>query len=99
MRNLYKVLVGAGMLKDIEIKRRRLRFRSWRRGTKESDTVIGGFADNYLEQLSYDQLGRFEALLEQNDHDVLSWVNGICDPPSHFDNDVLNLIKHFKNGL
>ena len=35
MRNLYKVLVGAGMLKDIEIKRRRLRFRSWRRGTNQ----------------------------------------------------------------
>ena len=99
MRNLYRVLREAGILKDIENTKRRLRFRSWRRGTKESDLVIGGFADKFLDKLSSEQLRQFETLLDQNDHDVLSWVNEVSDPPKDYDTDVLKLIKHFKKVI
>ncbi|PPR11307.1 MAG: hypothetical protein CFH41_00888 [Alphaproteobacteria bacterium MarineAlpha11_Bin1] len=82
----------------IEKIRRKLRFRSLRRGTKESDLVIGGFAESHLQELTEDQLGSFEELLDANDQEVLSWVIGIAEPPTALDTDVLDMIKEFKKS-
>ena len=79
--------------------RRKLRFRSLRRGTRESDLVIGGFADAWLDRLDGGQLSRLESLLDQNDQDVLGWVAGIRPPPARFDTDVLRMIRSFRNGM
>lgn len=76
--------------------RRRLRFRSLRRGTRESDLVIGGFASRYLDEMSDNQLTQFEALLDQPDQDLLGWVLNVSTPPSAFDNEVLRMIRNFK---
>ena len=83
----------------LETVRRKLRFRSLRRGTKESDLVIGGFADEHLHGLTEDQLAAFEALLDENDQDVLGWVIGMASPPPTHDTDVLKMIRKFKNSL
>ncbi len=84
---------------DLETKRRKLRFRSLRRGTKESDLVMGGFAEARLHALDADQLDRFEALLDENDQDVLSWVIEMESPPAAFDTDVLAMLREFKKSL
>jgi antitoxin CptB len=77
----------------MDTRRKRLLFRSLRRGTKESDLVIGGFARACLSDLNDAQLDQFEALLDQNDPDVLAWVIGIECPPPEFDTDVLSLLR------
>jgi len=87
------------MSKNLNQQRKRILFRAHRRGTKESDMVIGGFAKAYVEDLTAAQLDRFEALLERNDPDVLGWVIGIATPPEEFDTDVLVMIKNFKYEL
>ncbi|MEE2970389.1 MAG: succinate dehydrogenase assembly factor 2 [Pseudomonadota bacterium] len=87
------------MSKNLNQQRKRILFRAHRRGTKESDMVIGGFAKAYVEDLTAAQLDRFEALLERNDPDVLGWVIGIATPPEEFDTDVLDMIKNFKYEL
>lgn len=79
--------------------RRKLRFRSLRRGTKESDLVIGGFANAHLRELDQRQLEHFEALLDENDQDVLSWVMEMTPPPTAFDTDVLVLLQNFKKKI
>ena len=79
--------------------RRKLRFRSLRRGTKESDLVIGGFAEAHLRDLDETQLADFEALLDENDHDVLSWVIDMKPPPAEFDTSVLTMLQNFKKKL
>lgn len=79
--------------------RRKLRFRSLRRGTKESDLVIGGFAEAHLGDLDEAQLADFEALLDENDQDVLSWVLDMKSPPPGFDTDVLKLLQNFKKKI
>ncbi|MGY6410574.1 MAG: FAD assembly factor SdhE [Alkalilacustris sp.] len=60
---------------------RRLRLRSWRRGTKEMDLILGPWADAHLEALSPETLDGFEALLEENDQDLYAWVTGQMAPP------------------
>ncbi len=87
------------MTDNLDNVRKRLHFRSIRRGTKESDLVIGGFAEANLSQMNARQLDQFEALLERNDPEVLSWIVGIADPPAEFDNEVLDALRHFKNQL
>ena len=87
------------MSKNLNQQRKRILFRAHRRGTKESDLVIGGFAKAHVAEMTADQLDRFEALLERNDPDVLGWVIGIAAPPDEFDTDVLQMIQNFKHEL
>ena len=83
----------------LENVRRKLRFRSLRRGTKESDLVIGGFAGVHLKDLNENQLEHFEALLDENDQDVLSWIMDMTPPPDAFDTDVLEMLRNFKKKI
>ncbi|MGF6230269.1 antitoxin CptB [Inquilinus ginsengisoli] len=72
--------------------RRRLRFRSWHRGTREADLLLGGFADATLDLLDADQLARYGELLENNDPDLWDWVTERLPVPSESDSDVLRLL-------
>ncbi len=87
------------MTDDLDKVRKRLHFRSIRRGTKESDLVIGGFAEANLSQMDASQLDQFEALLERNDPEVLSWIVGLAEAPAEFDTEVLHALRNFKNHM
>jgi antitoxin CptB len=87
------------MTDDLDNQRKRLYFRSIRRGTKESDLVIGGFAEANLAAMNAEQLDQFEALLNENDPEVLAWIVGLTDPPAEFDNEVLEALRKFKNSM
>lgn len=87
------------MSESLELRRKRLMFRAVRRGTRESDAVIGGFAQRYLNGMDDAQLEKFEALLERNDPELLGWVTGLHPVPPEFDHDVMALLKSFKNTL
>ncbi|HHC29100.1 MAG TPA: succinate dehydrogenase assembly factor 2 [Rhodobacterales bacterium] len=67
-----------------EIRLKRLSMRSHRRGIKEMDIILGHFADGVLHALSGEELDRYEALLEENDHDLYQWVSGQRPPPEAF---------------
>lgn len=43
--------------------------------------MIGGFFDRYHPAWSEDDLSWFEALLEEDDVDVMAWALGVQDPP------------------
>jgi antitoxin CptB len=55
---------------------RRLQFRAWHRGTREADYMIGGFFDRYSAEWNEAECAWFEALLDEEDHDVLAWALG-----------------------
>ena len=63
---------------------KRLKMRSWRRGIKEMDLILGRFADERLAELDAETLDRYEALLDENDQDLYRWVSGgEAYPPEH----------------
>ena len=74
-------------------RRKRLRFRSWHRGMRDADLLLGGFADAYLESLSERQLDRYEALLEISDADLYDWIVGKAPVPADHDHDVMIMIR------
>ena len=84
------------MREGVDIRRKRLRYRSWHRGTREMDFILGAFADACLADLSEAQLGRYEALLENSDPDLFAWIFGGETVPEAWDNDVLKLLRNFK---
>jgi antitoxin CptB len=65
-----------------ELRLKRLRMRSWRRGTKEMDLILGPFADAELAALSEEELARYEALLDENDQDLYRWATGAAPAPA-----------------
>ncbi len=58
--------------------------RSWRRGTKEMDLILGGFAESRLGGLDEATLALYDALLSENDHDLYQWVTGAAPAPARF---------------
>jgi antitoxin CptB len=67
---------------DQDIRRRRLAFRAWHRGTREADFMVGGFFDRYGADWGDAELSWFEAIIEEQDVDILSWAFGRTDPPA-----------------
>ena len=63
-----------------DIRLKRLRMRSWRRGIKEMDLLLGQFADGALERLDPSALDAYEALLDENDQELYTWVSGQVAP-------------------
>lgn len=57
-----------------DIRMRRLKMRSWRRGMKEMDLILGHFADGPLAGLSGADLDLYEVVLEENDQDLYRWI-------------------------
>lgn len=80
------------MTTSSEIRRKRLLFRSWRRGTRESDLILGRFADAHLAGFDEAQLDRYEALLDCPDADIFDWVAGRSAMPPEHDHDVSRLL-------
>lgn len=60
---------------------KRMRMRSWRRGTKEMDLILGPFADTHLDGMDGPALDLFDALLEENDQDLYPWITGAAPAP------------------
>jgi len=67
-----------------EVRLARMKFRAWHRGTREADYMMGGFFDSYHATWDADGLAWFEALLDEDDVDVLAWALGTQAVPPRF---------------
>lgn len=71
----------------------RAKFRSWHRGTREADYMIGGFFDRYHGSWTENELAWFEALLDEDDVDVMAWALGTQMPPAHLAGEQLSAMQ------
>jgi antitoxin CptB len=63
---------------------RRSKYRAWHRGTREADYMIGGFFDSRHEQWGEAELAWFEALLDEEDVEIMAWALGTLEPPQRY---------------
>ena len=84
------------MSEDVRLKR--LHIRSWRRGTKEMDLILGAFCDAELARLPEEDLALYEDLLSENDHDLYQWVTGQVPPPDRFAGLVARIAAHARGS-
>jgi antitoxin CptB len=79
----------------LDARRRKLLFRSWHRGMREMDLIMGRFADATVEQLVADELADFERLMELPDHELLAWITGEADVPPNYDTALFRRLRDF----
>lgn len=78
---------------DRETRLKRLRFRSWHRGTKEADLLIGGFFDAHAARWDDAEVALFERLLEEQDVDIMAWAMGTAEAPEQYRGSILQALK------
>lgn len=84
---------------DLDQRRRRNLVRSWRRGIREMDLMLGGFADAHLASLTDEDLDTYEALLEVADVTLLNWFTGAEKVPAEFDTELFGKIRDFNSVI
>jgi antitoxin CptB len=78
---------------DHDTRLKRLRFRSWHRGTREADLMIGGFFDASHLAWSSAEMDWFEALLEEQDVDIMGWAIGSIPCPPQWDGAMMQAMR------
>jgi len=76
-------------------RRKQLRYRANHRGIKEMDIILGKFADGFIGEFDNLQLDNFEALMENNDRDLLQWFTGELSPPDEINQPLFQQILEF----
>jgi antitoxin CptB len=71
----------------------RARFRAWHRGTREADYMIGGFFDRHHAAWGDAEIAWFEALLDEDDVDVMAWALRAAAAPVRFHGDQLEALQ------
>ena len=69
----------------LDERRRRLLFRSWRRGTREMDLIMGRFAEAVIAELNEAEIAEFERLSDVADADLYAWLTGKEPVPADYD--------------
>jgi antitoxin CptB len=82
----------------LDVRRRRLLFRAWHRGTRELDLIIGRFADAVIGELSEAEVEEFERLAAVPDQELYAWVSGAAQVPANHDSSMFRRLLAFNNG-
>ncbi|WP_170426498.1 succinate dehydrogenase assembly factor 2 [Ruegeria arenilitoris] len=80
--------------RDIRIKR--LKMRSMRRGIKEMDLILSVYADQNLTAMDALGLDVYDALLHENDQDLYQWVTGQVQPPETYIDLISDIAQTFQ---
>jgi antitoxin CptB len=80
---------------DLDVRRRRILFRAWHRGTREMDLIMGRFADAEIAALGDAELADFELLIEVPDPDLFAWLSGAAAVPANYDTAAFRRLQRF----
>jgi len=69
----------------LEVRVKRLKMRSMRRGIKELDLLLGSFAESQLETMNEEQQLLYDELLLESDHDILGWLTRQVEVPERYE--------------
>lgn len=77
--------------RDIRIAR--AKFRAWHRGTREADYTVGCYFDRFHHAWDEAQLAWFEALLDEEDVDILGWALNTHPVPEQFQGAMMQALQ------
>ncbi len=78
---------------------KRLYMRSIRRGIKEMDLILTAYASDRLGQMDDAALTTYDAMLNENDHDLYQWVTGQVAAPDPYGAMVADIQGHIAQGV
>ena len=65
----------------LNIRKKRLKFRCWHRGSREADLLLGTFADRYLEDMGSTDVLKLENIVDCDDQVIWDWLTGMAEVP------------------
>lgn len=74
---------------------KRLIYRSNHRGCKETDVLLGSFANACLYDFTEDELDEYEAFISENDWDIFAWLTQEKPLPDQHHNPTVDKLLHF----
>jgi antitoxin CptB len=80
---------------NISITRKRLIFRSWHRGTREIDLLLGKFADTHVPDFDEAKVEQYERFLKNSDPDIYNWLTKVEPLPPAEDSEVVQMLLAF----
>ncbi|WP_312594920.1 succinate dehydrogenase assembly factor 2 [Brevundimonas sp.] len=83
------------MTQDRKQRLGRIQFRSWRRGFREADMVLGPFSDQVAPTLSDAELDEYERLIEEEDQWLYGWIIEREPTPPEFETPVMAKVRAF----
>jgi antitoxin CptB len=83
----------------LDPRRRRVLFRSWHRGIKEMDLIMGRFSDANIANFSDNELDEYERLMELRDQEILSWIDGSVQVPADYDTPLFRRLRDFNHKV
>ena len=73
----------------------RLKYRAWRRGMRECDLVLGGFADARLDGMAPGDIDAFEHLMDAPDDLLWTWILGSAEPDPVYAGPMLDTVRAY----
>lgn len=73
--------------------KRRARWRAEHRGTREADMLVGGFAQRWLPVMTVEEFAWFEALMQEQDVDIMAWAFGRTQPPAALEGPMMDRLR------
>ena len=83
----------------LDARQRKLLFRSWHRGMREMDLILGSFADAEIGILDEAELDQYEDLLDISDSLLLPWITGAQPMPAQHQTGILNKVLAFRRTM
>ena len=83
-------------MKNIDNLRKKILYRSERRGTKEMDILLSNFVKKYVNFLNEDELCELESLLNIDDEVLYKWYLSNGRTASVPENSITKKLKEFK---
>ena len=80
---------------SISVVRKKLSIRSWRRGTKELDLILGQFSQENLINFEMSELELYEQFLSNDDHLIYNWLFEKEDSPRIYK----SLVEQIKKSM
>ena len=78
---------------DHSVRLARMKFRAWHRGTREADFMIGGYFDAHHAAWDEAAMQWFEALIDEDDVDVMAWALGTAPAPERVHGPMLEALQ------
>ena len=83
------------MTPDRKLRLGRIQVRSWRRGFREADMVLGPLSDQVAPTLTDAELDVFERLIEEEDQWLYGWIIERDPTPPEFETPVMAKVRTF----
>jgi len=90
--NIPSKLMGSAV-SQMSVRHRKALQKSWQRGMKETDLLLGSWANKHLPNMSNENLLKYENILNEEDPDLYKYLSGTLNYPPHLDKDMMEALK------